>query len=69
VSLPTEVWRSLGLHDSDRVVVTQGAGSATLVAAHDPTLASTTVRVCAARNETSDLGPMFGPVAVKKAPR
>ncbi len=67
VALSTEVWQSLGLHAGDRVVVTQGSGSVTLAASHDPTLASTTVRVAAARNETAELGPLFGPITVKKA--
>jgi NADH-quinone oxidoreductase subunit G len=67
VALPTAAWQSLGLRKGDRVVVTQGNGNATLVASHDPTLAPTAVRVSAARNETAELGPMFGPIGVRKA--
>jgi NADH-quinone oxidoreductase subunit G len=67
VSLPTAVWHALLMKPGDRVVVTQGTGSATLVAAHDATLAPSAVRISAARVQTQALGAMFGPVSVKKA--
>ncbi len=67
VSLSSEVWISLGMQPGDRVVVTQGSGAATLVAAHDPGLAPTVVRVAAARVDTAQLGPMFGAISVRKA--
>ncbi len=67
VSLSSEVWISLGMKPGDRVVVTQGSGSATLVAAHDPGLSPTVVRVAAARADTAQLGPMFGAISVRKA--
>ncbi len=66
-ALPTAVWQSLGLRVGDRVVITQGSGSATLVASHDATMAPTAVRVSAARNETAELGSMFGLIGVRKA--
>ncbi len=67
VSLPTTVWTSLGLQAGARVLVTQGAASATLVAAHDPTLAPQAVRVAAGRPDTASLGAMFGAINVRKA--
>ena len=66
-SLPSALWRQLGLAAGDRVRVVQGAASATLPAQEDPSLAATAVRVPAGHVDTATLGPMFGPIAVEKA--
>ncbi len=66
VSLPTTVWTSLGLQAGAKVLVTQGAASATLIAAHDPSLAPTTVRVAAGHPDTLSLGAMFGAINVQR---
>ncbi len=66
-SLPSALWRQLGLAAGDRVRVVQGTASATLPAAEDASLAATVVRVPAGHAETATLGPMFGPIAVEKA--
>ena len=51
----------------DRVLVTQGAGSAILVAGIDARLPANTVRVAAAHPATATLGAMFGAISVDKA--
>jgi NADH-quinone oxidoreductase subunit G len=67
VGLPTVVWRQLGLAPNDRVLVTQGAASATLPAREDASLAPNAVRVAAGHPSTAGLGPMFGAIGIAKA--
>ena len=57
----------LGLLPGDRVRVTQGQGSAVLLAHLDTTLAEGTVRVAAGHPATAALGAMFGTLNVQKA--
>jgi len=59
--------QQLGVAAGDLVKVTQGAGSATLVAAIDAALPARTVRVAAAHASTAALGSMFGSITVEKA--
>jgi NADH-quinone oxidoreductase subunit G len=66
-SLPTVAWQRLGMRPGDRVVLTQGGASATVMAAHDPSLAPTAVRVAAGRLDTAELGSTFGLVGVRRA--
>jgi NADH-quinone oxidoreductase subunit G len=49
-----------------KVRVTQGEGTAVLVAHEDTTLAADTVRVSAGHPSTASLGALFGTVAVEK---
>ncbi len=65
--LPTALAASLGIKAGDIVKVTQGAGSAILVAAIDAGLPANAVRVAAAHAATATLGAMFGPIKVEKA--
>ena len=67
VSLPRVLAAELNVVTGDRVRVTQGAGSATLVASVDARLPANAVRVAAGHPETSMLGAMFGPISVQKA--
>jgi NADH-quinone oxidoreductase subunit G len=57
----------LGVNAGDSVKLTQGEGSALLVAAIDAKLPANVVRVAAAHAATSLLGAMFGPITVEKA--
>ncbi|TFW31694.1 NADH-quinone oxidoreductase subunit NuoG [Massilia horti] len=57
----------LGVKAGDVVKVTQGTGSAILVAAVDAGLPANTVRVATAHPATASLGAMFGPINVEKA--
>jgi NADH-quinone oxidoreductase subunit G len=57
----------LGVVSGDRVKVSQGQGSVTLIAAIDKNLPATVVRVAAGHNSTAALGAMFGAIAVEKA--
>jgi NADH-quinone oxidoreductase subunit G len=66
-SLPSALWRQLGLERGSRVRVAQGSASAVLPAVEDGSLASTAIRVPAGHADTAGLGPMFGPVTVVKA--
>jgi NADH-quinone oxidoreductase subunit G len=66
-SLPSALWRQLGLVAGDRVRVAQGGASATLPAKVDESLAANAVRVPAGHADTASLGPMFGPITVEKA--
>ncbi len=65
-SLPSGLWRQLGLHRGDRVRISQGAAEAVLQAVEDESLAASAVRVPAGHPDTATLGPMFGPVSVVK---
>jgi NADH-quinone oxidoreductase subunit G len=57
----------LEIKTGDTVKVTQGAGSAVLVAAVDARLPANAVRVAAAHPATASLGAMFGAIHVEKA--
>jgi NADH-quinone oxidoreductase subunit G len=59
--------QQLGVAAGDTVKVTQGSGSAILVAAVDASLPANAVRVAAAHPSTAALGGMFGPITVEKA--
>ncbi|MFC0135405.1 NADH-quinone oxidoreductase subunit G [Massilia eurypsychrophila] len=65
--LPAALAAQLGVVAGDTVKVTQGTGSALLVAAIDKTLPANAVRVAAAHPSTSMLGAMFGAIQVEKA--
>jgi NADH-quinone oxidoreductase subunit G len=67
VTLPRALAAELGVNPGDRVTVTQGTGSATLVADIDSRLPVNAVRVAAGHPLTATLGAMFGPIAVQKA--
>ena len=56
----------LGIKTGDTVKLTQGEGSALLVAAIDTKLPANVVRVAAAHAATAMLGSMFGPITVEK---
>jgi NADH-quinone oxidoreductase subunit G len=66
-SLPSGLWRELGLAAGDKVRVSQGEAHAVLAAREDKTLAPTAVRVPAGHVLTAGLGAAFGPIAVAKA--
>ena len=65
--LSTALAQQLGVADGDKVKVTQGSGSAILVAAVDAKLPAYAVRVAAAHASTAALGGMFGSITVEKA--
>jgi NADH-quinone oxidoreductase subunit G len=65
--LPTALADRLGVKSGDTVRVTQGSGSAVLVAAIDQRLPANAVRVAAAHPSTAMLGAMFGAIHVEKA--
>jgi NADH-quinone oxidoreductase subunit G len=65
--LPQALAQKLGVVAGDRVKVTQGEGSAVLVAAVDVSLPANVVRVSAGHPSTSALGAMFGSISVEKA--
>ena len=67
VSLPTALWRELGLTSGARVRVSQDAATSVLPAREDASLAANVVRVPAGHADTATLGPMFGAVTVEKA--
>jgi len=67
VGLPSALWRQLGLQAGDKVRVSQGAGTATLPAREDATLAANAVRIAAGHPSTATLGAMFGAIAVERA--
>ncbi|MEO7727296.1 MAG: molybdopterin-dependent oxidoreductase, partial [Burkholderiales bacterium] len=56
----------LGLQDGDQVRITQGAGSAVLMAARDDKLPAGCVRVAAAHPLTAGLGAMAGAVTLER---
>jgi NADH-quinone oxidoreductase subunit G len=57
---------SLGVSQKDLVLVKQGNGSARLPVALDDRLPDQCVRVAAAHESTSGMGPMFGTVSLEK---
>ncbi len=65
--LSTALAQQLGVAAGDTVKVTQGSGSAILVAAVDAKLPANAVRVAAAHASTAALGGMFGSITVVKA--
>jgi NADH-quinone oxidoreductase subunit G len=65
--LSRELAQKLGVAAGDAVKVSQGEGSAVLVAAIDDTLPANVVRVAAGHQSTSALGAMFGSISVEKA--
>jgi NADH-quinone oxidoreductase subunit G len=66
-SLPSSLWRQLGLQPDAMVLVAQGQSAVLMPAREDATLAEGTVRVPAGHPATIALGAMFGPIAVEKA--
>ena len=67
VSLPGELYESLGLKNGDAVRVRQGDLSVTLPAVLDNKLPANVVRVPAATTASAQLGGMFGELVVEKA--
>jgi NADH-quinone oxidoreductase subunit G len=67
VSLPKALADQLGVKAGDRVKVTQGEGSAVLVADVDALLPAKVVRITAGHPAVASLGAMFGPIDVQKA--
>ena len=67
VRLPLAVAERLGVKAGDAVKVTQGIGSAVLVADIDARLPANVVRVAAAHPATATLGAMFGAINIEKA--
>jgi NADH-quinone oxidoreductase subunit G len=65
-SLPSALWRQLGLHEGARVLVAQGEGAVVMLAREDGSLSPTAVRVPAGHPHTAALGAMFGPITVEK---
>ncbi len=65
-SLPSALWRELGLQPGGKVLVAQGDGAVVLGAREDATLADDAVRVPAGHPLTAALGAMFGPITVEK---
>ncbi|QNA89703.1 NADH-quinone oxidoreductase subunit G [Massilia sp. Dwa41.01b] len=65
--LPRALAERLGVKAGDVVKVTQGNGSALLVADIDARLPANVVRVAAAHPATASLGAMFGAIQVEKA--
>ena len=64
--LPLALAETLGVKAGDTVKVTQGSGSAILVAAIDAGLPANAVRVAASHPSTAMLGAMFGDIKVEK---
>lgn len=67
VRLPSQLAEKLGVKAGDTVKVTQGNGSAILVADIDKRLPANVVRVAAAHPAVATLGAMFGTINVEKA--
>ena len=67
VSLPTALWKQLGLSAGAKVRVSQGSASVVLPAREDAALAANVVRVPAGHADTAALGAMFGAIAVEAA--
>ncbi|HVK33015.1 MAG TPA: NADH-quinone oxidoreductase subunit NuoG [Burkholderiaceae bacterium] len=63
VGLPSALWQQFGA----RVIVKQGAASATLPAREEPSLAPNAVRIAAGHPATASLGAMFGALTVEGA--
>ncbi|GAB3390356.1 NADH-quinone oxidoreductase subunit NuoG [Massilia agri] len=67
VTLSKAVAEQIGVQSGDSVRVTQGSGSAVLVATVDARLPSNAVRVAAGHPAVAGLGAMFGSINVEKA--
>ncbi|WP_225721601.1 NADH-quinone oxidoreductase subunit NuoG [Candidatus Vallotiella sp. (ex Adelges kitamiensis)] len=67
VSLPTTLFKQLGLREGDAVCVRQGESSITLPAALDSRLHDVVIRVPAATSVAAKLGSLFGDLLVEKA--
>ncbi len=67
VTLSKAVAEQIGVQSGDLVRVTQGSGSAVLVATVDARLPSNAVRVAAGHPAVATLGAMFGEINVEKA--
>lgn len=67
VTLPLALAEKLGVTAGATVKVSQGSGSAVLVAGVDARLPANTVRVAAAHHATAPLGALFGAIEVEKA--
>jgi NADH-quinone oxidoreductase subunit G len=67
VQLPSALADKLGVKAGDKVKVSQGSGSAILVAGIDVRLPANAVRVASSHPATSTLGAMFGAISVEKA--
>jgi NADH-quinone oxidoreductase subunit G len=67
VCLPKALADELGVKAGDSVKVTQGSGSAVLVADVDAQLPAKVVRVTAGHPAVAGLGAMFGPINVEKS--
>ncbi|NHZ65078.1 NADH-quinone oxidoreductase subunit NuoG [Massilia genomosp. 1] len=67
VTLPADLAAKLGVQAGAKVKVSQGSGSAILVAGVDARLPANTVRVASAHPLTATLGAMFGAITVEKA--
>ncbi len=67
VQLPAALADKLGVKAGGKVKVTQGSGSAILVAGIDARLPANAVRVSASHPSTATLGAMFGAITVEKA--
>ncbi|NHZ95429.1 NADH-quinone oxidoreductase subunit NuoG [Massilia sp. CCM 8734] len=67
VTLPSDLAAKLGVQAGAKVKVSQGLGSAILVAGVDARLPANTVRVASAHPLTATLGAMFGAITVEKA--
>jgi len=65
--LPAALADKLGVKAGDKVKVTQGSGSAILVAGIDARLPANAVRVASSHPATATLGAMFGAITVEKA--
>jgi NADH-quinone oxidoreductase subunit G len=67
VRLPAELAARLGVQAGDKVKVSQGSGSAVLVAEIDARLPANAVRVTAGHPAVAGLGAMFGAIHIEKA--
>ncbi|GAA4019481.1 NADH-quinone oxidoreductase subunit NuoG [Actimicrobium antarcticum] len=65
--IPTALAQRLAIIDGDTVRVTQGSGSALLVALVEAGLPDNAVRISAGHKSTAMLGAMFGPISLEKA--
>jgi NADH-quinone oxidoreductase subunit G len=62
------LYTRLGLRHGDRVRVRQGDGEALVAPAVDDRLPAECIRLAAAREETADLGALFGELSVERVP-
>jgi NADH-quinone oxidoreductase subunit G len=62
------LYARLGLREGDKVRVRQGDGAALVAPAVDDRLPAECIRLAAAREETADLGALFGELSVERVP-